>query len=119
MQDPDEQISNKAFSIEREQALVRLINCSVILSYVTICYFYDLLGTTVLILYLLAIPFSLSMLLWVTAKPEENHLRRIIGMFADLGTTTAAMSLSGAAASPLFLFYLWITFGNGVRFGEK
>ena len=119
MQDPDEQISNKAFSIEREQTLVRLINCSVILSYVTICYFYDLLGTTVLILYLLAIPFSLSMLLWVTAKPEENHLRRIIGMFADLGTTTAAMSLSGAAASPLFLFYLWITFVNGFRFGEK
>ncbi len=39
-------------------------------------------------------------------------------MIADLGTTTVTMSVSGVAASPLFLFYLWITFGNGFRYGR-
>jgi len=115
----NKQSSSTKFSTEREQATIRLINCGVIVLYTIICYFNGLLSKTVVFIYLVSVPFSLSILFWVTVKPGENHLRRMIGMFADLGTTTAAMSLSGAAASPLYLFYLWITFGNGFRFGKK
>ena len=119
MQDLHNQSPNKTSSTEREQATVRLINCNIIVIYTMFCYFNDLLSKTVLILYLLAILFSLSVLFWTIAKPEANHLRRMIGMLADLGTTTVAMSLSGEAGSPLFLVYLWTTFGNGFRYGEN
>lgn len=111
--------SNTTFSTEREQATVRLISCSIILLYTLICYFKGLLSSSVFIMYSFAVPFALVLLFWTASKPEDNHLRRIIGMIADLGTTTVAMSISGEAASPLFLFYLWITFGNGFRYGKK
>jgi two-component system sensor histidine kinase RpfC len=110
---------SKTFSTEREQATVRLINLSIIVLYTMTCYFYGLMGKAVVILYLLAIPFSLSILFWAITKPKDNHLRRMMGMLADLGTTTIAMSLAGEAASPLFLVYLWTTFGNGFRYGKN
>ena len=119
MQASGKQTSNITFSTEREQAVIRLINCGIIVLYTMICYFNDLLSKTVLVMYLVAIPFALGILFWVIAKPNENHPRRMIGMSADLGTTTVAMSISGAAASPLFMFYLWITFGNGFRYGKN
>jgi len=119
MQHPDKQTPGTTFSSEREQATVRLVNLSIIVLYTVVCYFYGLLGKTVVIMYLLAVPYSLAILFWAITKPKDNHLRRMMGMLADLGTTTVAMSLSGEAASPLFLVYLWTTFGNGFRFGKK
>ena len=119
MQGSGKQKTKTTFSTEREQATVRLINCSIIVLYTMICYFNGLLGIAVIILYLLSIPFSLSILSWAIRSPKDNHMRRMIGMLADLGTTTVAMSLSGEAASPLFLVYLWTTFGNGFRYGKN
>ncbi len=119
MQEPDTQSPNVTYSTEREQATVRLINCSVIVLYTMICYFSGLLGKTVVFIYLASVPFSLVILFWTIRSPKDNHLRRMIGMFADLGTTTAAMGLGGEATTPLFLFYLWITFGNGFRYGKN
>ena len=119
MQEPGTQSPSVTFSTEREQAIVRLISTCIIILYTLICYFNGLLGKPVIFMYLVSVPFSLSILLWVTVKPGENHLRRMIGMFADLGTTTVAMGLGGEATTPLYLFYLWITFGNGFRYGEK
>ncbi len=119
MQDSEKQSSSTTFSTEREQAIIRLIICSIIVVYTVICYFNGLLNQNVVFIYLASVPFSLSILFWVSVKSGENHLRRMIGMLADLGTTTAAMSLGGAATSPLYLFYLWITFGNGFRYGKQ
>jgi two-component system sensor histidine kinase RpfC len=84
-----------------------------------ICYFIGLLGKTVVFIYLASVPFSLAILFWTIRSPKDNHLRRMVGMFADLGTTTAAMGLGGEATTPLYLFYLWITFGNGFRYGKN
>ncbi len=119
MQHPVKQTPGTTFSSEREQATVRLVNLSIIVLYTVVCYFYGLLGKTVVIMYLLAVPYSLAILFWTITKPKDNHLRRMMGMLADLGTTTVAMSLSGEAASPLFLVYLWTTFGNGFRYGKN
>lgn len=118
MQHLNDQSPGSTPSTEREQSIVRLINCCIILIYTMFCFFNDLMSKTIIIIYLLSVPFSLAILFWVITKPQVNHPRRMLGMLADLGTTTAAMSLSGAAGSPLFLFYLWITFGNGFRYGK-
>jgi len=118
MQGSDNRLSRKQYSTDREQALVRLINCIVVVIYTAFCYLNQLLSQTVVLIYIVAIPFYLALLFWSIKSPEGNKPRRIIGMLADLGTTTAAMSISGEAASPLFLIYLWTTFGNGFRYGK-
>ena len=40
-------------------------------------------------------------------------------MFADVGTTTFALAMSGEAATPLIVVYFWVNFGNGLRFGRN
>ena len=113
------QTSTKRFSTDREKAVVRLINCLIVVVYAVFCYLNEVLPKTVLLIYLYAIPFSLVILFWCIRYPGANRTRRIIGMLADLATTTAVMSISGEASSPLFLIYLWTTVGNGFRYGEK
>ena len=111
--------SNKTYATDREQATVRLVNCCVVVIYTYVCYLNQLLSQTVVAIYLYAIPFSLAILAWSIKQPGVNVPRRVLGMLADIGTTTAAMSMSGEAASPLFLIYLWTTFGNGFRYGKN
>jgi len=111
--------SEKKHSTDREQAIVRLINCLIVVIYAYACCLNQLLSHVVVLIYLYAIPFSLAVLAWSIKRPDPNVPRRIIGMLADLGTTTAAMSISGEAGSPLFLIYLWTTFGNGFRYGKN
>lgn len=111
--------SGKSYSTDREQAVVRVINCCVVIVYAYACFLNQLLDFAVVGIYLFALPFSLVVLGWSIKKPDANVPRRVIGMLADLGTTTAAMSLSGEAGSPLFLIYLWTTFGNGFRYGKN
>ena len=119
MQISNKQEKTKSYSTDREQAVVRLINCFVVVGYTSLCYLNNVLSQTVVLIYLYAIPFSAGILIWCIKNPEKHKPRRIIGMLADLGTTTAAMTISGEASSPLFLIYLWTTVGNGFRFGEK
>ena len=107
------------FETEREQAIVRLVNCSIIIIYTSVVYLHGLLDKTVVLMYLAAIPFCLLLLLWVISDQKVIPARRILGMLADIGTTTYAMGVSGEAASPLFIVYLWTTFGNGFRYGKE
>jgi len=52
-------------------------------------------------------------------RPVTTVWRRIFGMFIDIGTTTYLMAAAGDIATPLFIVYLWVTFGNGFRYGTK
>jgi two-component system sensor histidine kinase RpfC len=45
--------------------------------------------------------------------------RRIFAQLADVATISCYMAISGEWAAPLFLIYLWVTFGSGFRFGPK
>jgi len=96
--------SEKKQSTDREQAIVRLINCLIVVIYAYACYLNQLLSHVVVLIYLYAIPFSLAVLAWSIKRPDPNVPRRIIGMLADLGTTTAAMSISGEGAVHFSLF---------------
>ncbi len=50
--------------------------------------------------------------------PNANPPRRIVGMLADAGGTTFALLLTGSEGVGLIGVYLFITFGNGFRFGR-
>ncbi|MEO8004836.1 MAG: ATP-binding protein [Betaproteobacteria bacterium] len=51
--------------------------------------------------------------------PETNVPRRIVGMLADVGGTTFALFLAQDSGVGLIGVFLFITFGNGFRYGRK
>jgi two-component system sensor histidine kinase RpfC len=53
----------------------------------------------------------------ILVLPQQSTIRRIVAMVSDLGTTSLQLHLGGEIASVFFPLYLWITFGNGFRFG--
>jgi two-component system sensor histidine kinase RpfC len=53
----------------------------------------------------------------ILAWPGPSPARRLAGILLDVGATTAALTLNGELAAPVFPVYLWITFGNGFRYG--
>ncbi|MBI4006651.1 MAG: response regulator, partial [Gammaproteobacteria bacterium] len=109
---------DQSFVTEHNSSIFRLGIYSIILVYSIGAYLHGLLDKTVVLMYIAAIPFSLLLLLWLKSQPKLVPARRLLGMFADIGTATYAMSVSGEAASPLFAMYLWTTFGNVFRFGK-
>ncbi len=44
--------------------------------------------------------------------------RRSLGMIGDIGSVAFITYLTGDDASPLFIILLWVTFGNGFRYGR-
>jgi two-component system sensor histidine kinase RpfC len=55
----------------------------------------------------------------ILAWPHISPPRRLAAMVTDFATLTAMMHWGGEAGTPLYLLYLWITFGNGFRFGNR
>lgn len=53
----------------------------------------------------------------ILVRPQQSTVRRLIAMVSDLGTTSLQLHLGGEISSVFFPLYLWITFGNGFRFG--
>jgi two-component system sensor histidine kinase RpfC len=61
---------------------------------------------------------SWGLLVAILIRPVKSALRRVLGMLVDLGFTSYAMYAAGPYGSPLFVVYLWVTFGNGFRYGS-
>ena len=108
-------------SVEQEQAVVRLGFATAISGYVLAHPFltgqvsqYFSTGIVVSVSFWL---FSLALLGWITLEPAVRRARRIVGIVADIGALSFAMSTTGMLAAPLFPVYLWVSFGNGFRFG--
>jgi two-component system sensor histidine kinase RpfC len=62
---------------------------------------------------------SLGLLGAILASPAPSHPRRWIGMLADYTAMGGVMYLQGETASPLYAAYLWVTIGNGMRYGPR
>jgi two-component system sensor histidine kinase RpfC len=60
-----------------------------------------------------------GLLVWLTLQPGISHSRRIIGMVTDYALMGAIMGLSGQELAPLYVVYLWVTIGNGLRYGPR
>ncbi len=56
-----------------------------------------------------------AILLW----PERTPIRRLFSTALDAGMISLAMVIGAEVTSVLYIFYLWITLGNGLRFGRK
>lgn len=62
---------------------------------------------------------SLGLLAAILLSPGPSHVRRWLGMLADYAAMGGVMYLQGEPASPLYAVYLWVTIGNGLRYGPR
>ncbi len=61
---------------------------------------------------------AISHLAWLYIRPQVSPLRRCFGAFIDMGGISMLLALHGASTSPLYIIYLWVITGNGLRFGN-
>ncbi|NYZ63353.1 ATP-binding protein [Luteimonas deserti] len=59
------------------------------------------------------------LLAWILARPGTSHPRRVAGMLSDYGLMGAAMTVMGGPIGWVYVLILWVTVGNGLRFGNR
>ncbi len=104
---------------ELEQAAIRLLLAILLNIYVMLMANYHQVGMDLRLTMGSMLPVSLAFLGWIWLAPRPHPLRRTLGILYDLGITTLAMTQAGEVAAPLYGFYLWVTFGNGFRYGHR
>ncbi|MHC9086225.1 ATP-binding protein [Luteimonas sp. RIT-PG2_3] len=62
---------------------------------------------------------SLAILGWIVARPGVSHPRRALGMFLDYSLMGTGMYLLGEMLAPMYVILLWVTVGNGLRYGPR
>jgi len=108
---------------EREQATLRFVITAIVFAYLYTAGAFtdwrDDAGTLFNLCFLASfLAFSLLLLCLIVLQPRSSTVRRIIGMCADLGATSYGLYATGYMGAPLYIIYLWVTFGNGLRYGN-
>ena len=108
---------------EHEQSILRSIIISIIFCYLFV-YGYLYYGglaqvKTGLIISGTFLLYSLANLLAIIIWPKPSISRRIIGMFVDLFTISLGMSLYGSTLAWLYIVYIWVSTGYGLRYGPR
>lgn len=110
---------NQAPDQESEQSIVRLIIALVLCLYILYIYLFmpSENSSTLLPLALFYTLCSLIIIMVIAWKPQAYGIRRTVTMSFDVSMITLAMWLGGESTSMFYVFYLWISLGNGFRFG--
>ncbi|MFW5969269.1 MAG: sensor histidine kinase, partial [Halofilum sp. (in: g-proteobacteria)] len=107
---------------EHEQAIVRLGVAAVILAYLVVYALWNYGGLVPLMEPILIVvgflTISLIFLADITRRPGHSVVRRVLANVGDIGATSLVMLLFGEQMGPLYIVYLWVTIGNGLRFGQ-
>ncbi len=106
---------------EHGQAGVRLAIALLILLYLWVLRGYKSgIHVDVMILVMLAeFVVAVGIMASIMMRPGTSHIRRCVGMVTDYTTLAVLMSLNAAALSPLYVIILWVTIGNGLRYGTR
>ena len=114
--------SNRSDS-EHGQALVRIVLILLILGYVLLPSSRQGLDPAkykdVLTIVLSGLVLSGGILAWLLARPGRSDVRRIVGMFADYGLMAAGMIRMGEPLAWVYVVVMWVTVGNGLRYGNR
>lgn len=107
---------------ERAQALVRVVLASVATLYILIGAVIGFLPDGS-ILPLTAYPavfivVSIALLLAITRRPGTFPARRLLAMVHDYAAITFTLIIGGEYVSPVYAILLWVTVGNGMRYGS-
>ncbi|QQP88783.1 response regulator [Skermanella sp. TT6] len=107
---------------EHEQIVIRILLVSLILAYVLVLVLAEgTAGHLVRSVLILPTVFAGSWLLLVhlMLEPGPSVPRRVVGNLLDMSMVSAFLHVGGAMAAPWYLIYLWVTFGNGFRYGPR
>lgn len=63
--------------------------------------------------------YSIAIFVYTLVKPEHVIAQRIISISTDIGVFSYGLLITGALSAPWFGVYLWVTLGNGFRYGER
>ncbi|MGF7211012.1 two-component system sensor histidine kinase RpfC [Skermanella aerolata] len=107
---------------EHEQVMIRILLVSLNLAYVLVLILAvgppDIFVGSVLIL-----PPGFAgtwlLLILLMLHPAPSVPRRVLGNMLDMAMVSAFLYVGGAMAAPWYLIYLWVTFGNGFRYGTR
>jgi len=105
------------------QAIVRIALITVILLYVLMPGpRHDLPPAQyhgVLAIVLTGLTLSLGLFGWLLWRPGRSDPRRVAGMLADYGLIAAGMVQMGEPLAWVYIVVMWVTVGNGMRFGNN
>ena len=104
---------------EHEQALVRVVLASFLSAYVIWQIPLSEISSKLMWTMVIFLVVSISLLVHLAFFRQPMPIRRLIGIVNDAGGITFGMLYAGELGVPIYLFYLWITFGNGFRFGRR
>jgi signal transduction histidine kinase len=77
------------------------------------------LATYVAIYFIAYFLFSLAILAHVKRSPGHLLWRRLLPMIGDYGSLATVMIIGGEATMAFYAIILWVTLGNGMRFGQS
>src|SRR5579862_232040 len=110
---------------EHEQALIRIVLVGLITIFMwgratsagigAVAYQDKLLLLGLVGFFAAAVAIFMCICIW----PAANIPRRVVGMICDAGGTTFALALAGDSGVGLIGVFLFITFGNGFRYGRN
>ena len=109
-------------NVELEQTFLRLLLVFIGTAYGLAIHFWgvfdnDYLAPVVALGYFYVI-FSAGSILHVYLRPDGHQWRHSVYMCIDIVVTTIVMHYFGKYGVPFFVFYLWLTVGNGFRYGH-
>lgn len=107
-------------SRERGQAKLRVVVSSVVLIYLVASSYPKDFSVGIPTWFSFAVTYvSMSLiLLWRISKTDFSpDARRFLGNVADMSAISYLMIASGENGIPLFVLFLWVTLGNGFRYG--
>jgi two-component system sensor histidine kinase RpfC len=108
---------------EHGQALVRIAVLSVVLAYLLL--HGPATGSSpegyrdVLLMVATGFAVGLGLVLGILRRPGVSHVRRAIGMVSDYGLMGAAMIRMGEPLAWVYVIIMWVTVGNGLRYGNR
>lgn len=116
--------SKNEYDTERGQAIQRIITVPLIYLYMVIALFVSNreLNTVIVVMLVYSaiyIPGSWLLLHNVIKKPGYKFGRRVFAICNDYLAMTFAMAVGGAVTAPIFAIVLWVTVGNGLRYGPR
>ena len=106
---------------EHGQSLVRILFVSIVLFYFYTDYFVSRVDAASLyaarVIVAISLAMSLGIFVAIVSRPGKSVFRRLLGMVHDVTAISAGIYLGEGAGAAVAVIYLWITIGNGFRYG--
>jgi two-component system sensor histidine kinase RpfC len=112
---------NRTNALEKEQSIFRQIGLLIWCIYLFFLSVSDLvvnINELVMVTFLYLM-FSIFLSIAIEFDVFSRISRRLVGIVGDISLTAIIIHIVGIHGVPLFCVFLWVTIGNGFRYGQK